>query len=98
MADKNQDVTTDNCKSEDPAKMTYSIPDFVSQDPRILPRLREHLTQNQDPDLESYESRIVDSLTRGEYTSRTGAGLDPVDRLVQWAKLESGRGHVRRRS
>ena len=45
-------------KSEDPAKMTYSISDFSEQDPRILPRLRELLAKNQDQDLESCESSI----------------------------------------
>ena len=28
---ENQDLTPDHAKSEDPAKMTYSIPDFVSR-------------------------------------------------------------------
>ena len=31
MAGKNRDLASDNEKSEDPAKMTYSIPDFVSR-------------------------------------------------------------------
>ena len=42
--------------------MTYSIPDFVSQDPRFLPRLREHLAKTQDQDLESSESRFSYTL------------------------------------
>ena len=29
--DKNQNFTVDNAKIEDPAKMTYSIPDFLSR-------------------------------------------------------------------
>ena len=28
---QNQDSVTDNAKREDPAKMTYSIPDFLSR-------------------------------------------------------------------
>ena len=59
-------------KSEDPAKMTYSIPDFVSLNrtktqvlPRILPRLRECLSKTQDQDLESCESRVLPTLSTG---------------------------------
>ena len=55
---KNRNSALDYEKSEDPAKITHSIPDFYDQDPRILPRLRENLIKNQDQDLESYESRI----------------------------------------
>ena len=61
---KNEDSALDYEKSEDPAKITYSIPDFDDHEPRILPRLRDHLIQNQDPDLESYESRISFTLNR----------------------------------
>ena len=58
MTSKSEDLALDYEKSEDPAKMTYSISDFSEQDPRILPRLRELLTKNQDQDLERCESRI----------------------------------------
>ena len=59
MTSKSEDLALDYEKSEDPAKMTYSISDFSDQDPRFLPRLREHLTKNPDQDLESCESRIL---------------------------------------
>ena len=39
MTSKSEDLALDYEKSEDPAKMTYSISDFSEQDPRILPRL-----------------------------------------------------------
>ena len=52
MTSKSEDLALDYEKSEDPAKMTYSISDFSEQDPRFLPRLRELLTKNQDQDLE----------------------------------------------
>ena len=45
LAMKNEDSALDYEKSEDPAKITYSIPDFYDQDPRILPRLREFVTK-----------------------------------------------------
>ena len=46
---ENQELASDHYKSEDPAKMTYSIPDFVSRD----------TTKNQEffPDLESTSPR-----------------------------------------
>ena len=62
MTSKSEDLALDYEKSEDPAKMTYSISDFSEQDPRILPRLRELLAKNQDQDLESCESSISSLL------------------------------------
>ena len=62
MTRKSEDLALDYEKSEDPAKMTYLISDFSEQDPRILPRLRELLTKNQDQDLERCESRILSCL------------------------------------
>ena len=73
MTSKSEDLALDYEKSEDPAKMTYSISDFSEQDPRFLPRLRENLTKNQDQDLESCESRILPFLTHG---SRAHAARD----------------------
>ena len=43
MAIKNEDLALDYEKSEDLAKITHSISDFLDQDPRFLPRLRENL-------------------------------------------------------
>ena len=34
LAMKNEDSALDYEKSEDPAKITYSIPDFYDQDPK----------------------------------------------------------------
>ena len=62
MTSKNADSALDYEKSEDPAKMAYSISDFSDQDPRFLPRLREHLAKTQDEDLESSESRFSYTL------------------------------------
>ena len=61
MATKNEDLALDYEKSEDPAKITHSISDFSDQDPRILPSIRERLTKNQDQDLESCKSRILEN-------------------------------------
>ena len=51
MTSKNRDFATDDSKIEDPAKMTYSIPDFVSRNatnlPIYCPILREFLTNHQ---------------------------------------------------
>jgi hypothetical protein len=63
MTSKSEELALDYEKSEDPAKMTYSISDFSEQDPRILPRLRELLAKNQDQDLESCEYSISLLLT-----------------------------------
>ena len=77
------------------------------QDPRCLPRLREHLTKNPDQDLESCESRLSDTLRRGFLLVQE---LLPVEDLLPLAAvfaatrrrtlrrtaLETG-GHERRR-
>ena len=77
---KNEDLALDYEKSEDPAKITYSIPASRSSTwtktqvlPRFLPRLRELLTKNPDQDLESCESRLSDTLT--VYRSSMGRKL-----------------------
>ena len=51
--EKNRDLAADNGKNEDPAKMTYSIPDFVSRNysvseeiSRNIARLREKYARN----------------------------------------------------
>ena len=59
---KDNESTLDYEKNEDPAKMTHSISDFLDQESRFLPRLRELLTKNQDQDLERCESRILSFL------------------------------------
>ena len=65
---ENLDSASDYAKNEDPAKMTYSIPDFVcepqhDQETRFLPSIREKLTKIQDQDLERCESSILLFLT-----------------------------------
>ena len=75
---KNEDLALDYEKSEDPAKITYSIPASRSSTwtktqvlPRFLPRLRELLTKNPDQDLESCESRLSDTLNTDIPLSRS---------------------------
>ena len=79
---ENQDSASDCAKNEDPAKMTYSIPDFVSRqhnpEPRILPSIREHLTKIQDQDLERCES----SVERG-FIFQLPRGRDRSDRMIE---------------
>ena len=58
--DQYQELALANAKSEDPAKMTYSIPDFLSRNtintPIYCPIFREMLTNLQYQYLESCES------------------------------------------
>ena len=53
MTGKNRDFAADNGKNEEPAKMTYSIPDFVSRNysvseeiSRNIPRFEEKYERN----------------------------------------------------
>ena len=64
MTIKNEDSSLDYEKSEEPAKMTHSISDFQEQESRILASIREHLTKNPDPDLESCKSIFLYFLTK----------------------------------
>ena len=67
---ENLDSATGPIKKLDPAKITHSIPDFVSRNqihtcymyPRYLARLREHLAHIQDQDLPSFKSIFWDLL------------------------------------
>ena len=53
---ENRDFAADNRKSEDFAKMTHSIPDFVNQSSNIFPILRERVTNIQYQYLERCKS------------------------------------------
>ena len=73
-------------KSEAVAKMAYSISDFSDQDPRFLPRLREHLTKNPDQDLERCKSRFSHIL-KGRPPCFAGLADTPIAK--RFARLDA---------
>ena len=45
MTGKNRDFAPDNDKNEDPAKLTYSIPDFVSRNYSVSEEISRNIAQ-----------------------------------------------------